>query len=286
MNFKYFRKMEQAGDPAIDLLGGGGTPPVDDGIPPVEPTAITEGWLTGVDAELAGDTSMGAIQDINSLVKSYIHAQKMVGKDKIVLLDEHASDDDRSAFYDKLGRPALDKYNVDFGETKYGEDFKKSFVEEAHKSGIMPAQAKQMFDFVHGQIETDSTAAAEARTTAATEAMEGLRKEWGNGFDKQVAAAQQAVNTLADDGFKTYLQESGLASDPTMIKFFAAIGGKLNEDTFDPNTVKHVGLTKDEAQDKIDSIMGNFEHPYWNTAHPGNKKAKADMLKYQESVLK
>jgi len=233
MKFEYYMKQEEAGAP--DLLGGADpvTPPA--GEPATPPAAIAEGWLTGVDSDLASDASMGAIKDINSLVKSYIHGQKMVGKDKIVLPDEHASEDDINAFYSKLGRPELDKYEVNFGEAKYGDDFKKSFIETAHKAGVMPKQAEAMFGFLHGQIETSNTEATEARTNAQQENMAALRKEWGNGFDKHVATAREALNTLADDSFKDYLKESGLATDPTLIKFFANLGSKMNEDTFSPD---------------------------------------------------
>lgn len=284
MIFKHFLKMDEATDP-VDLLGGADPATPADPVDPPAPTTVEEGWLKGVESDLASHTSMGAIKDINSLVKSYIHGQKLIGKDKIVLPDEHATDDDINAFYDKLGRPELDKYEVDFGEAQYGDDFKKAFVAEAHKAGIMPKQAKSMFDFIHGQITSDTAAAAEAKQTAATEAIEGLRREWGNGFDKQVTIAQQAVATLADDNFKEYLKTSGLGSDPTMIKFFANIGSKLNEDTFDKGTVKHLGMTKDEAQEAADSIYGNFEHPYWNKSHPNHKKAVADMQKYNKILV-
>jgi len=280
MKFKYYMKQEQATDP-VDLTGGG-APDTTTTTDPVEPTTISEGWLAGVDSELANDPSMGAIKDINSLVKSYIHGQKMVGKDKIVLPDEHATEEDISAFYNKLGRPELDKYEVDFGEAKYGDDFKKSFIETAHKAGVMPKQAEAMFGFLHGQIETSNAEAAEAQKLTQQENLASLRKEWGNGFDKQVATAREALNTLADDSFKNYLKESGLATDPTLIKFFANLGSKMNEDTFDPNAVKHFGLTKDEAKDKANSMMADMDHPYWNKDHPNHSKAVADMLKYQE----
>lgn len=276
-------KQEQATDP-VDLTGGGGNPdpaPADPS-PSDPPSTIQEGWLAGVESELASDTSMGAIKDINSLVKSYIHGQKMIGKDKIVLPDEHATEDDLNSFYTKLGRPELDKYEVNFGEAKYGDDFKKEFIETAFKSGVMPKQAEAMFGFLHGQIESSNQEAIDSRKTAADEGLATLRKEWGNGFDKHVATAREAVNTLTDDNFKAFLKESGLATDPTMLRFFSNLGSKMNEDTFNPEAVKHLGLTKEEAKDKANSIMGNMEHAYWDKQHPNHNKAIKDMLKYQE----
>jgi len=282
MKFEYYMKQEEAG---VDLTAGGAPDATTTTETTETPAAIAEGWLTGVDSDLASDASMGAIKDINSLVKSYIHGQKMVGKDKIVLPDEHASEDDINAFYSKLGRPELDKYEVNFGEAKYGDDFKKSFIETAHKAGVMPKQAEAMFGFLHGQIETSNTEAGEAKANAQQENMAALRKEWGNGFDKHVATAREALNTLADDSFKDYLKESGLATDPTLIKFFANLGSKMNEDTFSPDATKHFGLTKDEAKDKANSMMGDMNHAYWKKDHPNHAKAIADMTRYQEVLV-
>lgn len=148
----------------------------------------------------------------------------------------------------------------------------------------MPKQAQEMFNYFQSQVD----AANETHTTETTQQTEqmmaDLKTEWGNGFEKNLETAKAAVNTLTDDSFKAFLDKSGLGNHPEMVKMFTAIGSQLNEDTFDRNTVKNLGLTKEEASDNLNSIMGNMEHPYWVKDHPNHNKAVQEVLKFHEIV--
>lgn len=270
-----------------DLLGAsGGAPPPEappeGGSPNLE--LVQEGWLKGVEAELANHTSMGNIKDINALAKSFIHGQKLVGKDRMIVPDEHASAEDWQAIYDKLGRPTRDNYKVEFGEASYGDEFKKGFIDKAHAQGLMPQQAQEMFNYWNGEVSTATEESSKRSQEAIDESINSLKKEWGNGFDKNLAVAQQTINQFADQDFKDYLTESGLTHDVNIIKFLNKIGGALNEDTFKRDTVKHLGMTKEDAQEKINSIMGDKAHPYWDKTHINHKYAAADMQKYYDTL--
>ena len=233
-------------------------------------------FLKGVDPELLSKANLKAVPDLNTLVKNYVHAQSVVGKDKIVLPDEHASDEDWQQVYKKLGLPEKDEYKLDFGETKYDEDFKKGFLDSAHEAGVLPHQAKKMFDYFHGQVETTSQAQMKEMEQKNQEAIQGLQKE--------LKIAQTALRQFADDNVINYLEESGLGNDPNLIKLFNQIGKGLTEDTFNRESVGHLGFTKSEAQEKADSILGSPEHPYWNSEHPGHQNAVRDMERYQEVI--
>lgn len=227
---------------------------------------------------------MKSILDINGLVKSYVHGQKMVGANKIAVPDEHATDDDWNEVFGKLGRPDRDKYDVEFGEAGFDDTFKNGFLDAAHTANLLPHQAKAMFDYWNDQIDTATSADNEASAAKTQAEMEALKTEWGNGYEKNLVTAQQAVNTLVDDQFKAFLDESGLGNNPNMIRLFNSIGAKLNEDTFDRDTVKHLGMTKEEAQEKANNIMGDPTHAYWNKTHANHKKAVADMLEYNTTI--
>lgn len=254
--------------------------------PEVETPAEFDGpeFLKGVDPELLSKANLKTVPDLNTLVKNYVHAQSVVGKDKIVLPDEHASDEDWQQVYKKLGLPEKDEYKLDFGETKYDEDFKKGFLDSAHEAGVLPHQAKKMFDYFHGQVETTSQAQMKEMEQKNQEAIQGLQKEWGAGFQKELKIAQTALRQFADDNVINYLEESGLGNDPNLIKLFNQIGKGLTEDTFNRESVGHLGFTKSEAQEKADSILGSPEHPYWNSEHPGHQNAVRDMERYQEVI--
>ena len=68
-------------------------------------TQETTDWKSGLSEDIRADKSLENIKDISGLAKSYIHAQKMVGADKIPVPNKYATEDDWNAVYEKLGRP-------------------------------------------------------------------------------------------------------------------------------------------------------------------------------------
>lgn len=270
--------------PAVDATpagGGTGTPAPTD-TPAVDSPEFD--WKAKIDPEILKEANVATFKDLNDLAKSYVHAQKMVGKDKIVLPDpEYATDEEWSDVYKKLGLPERDKYQIKFAEDQaYDEDFKKAFTDQAHQAGVLPKQAQKIWEFMHTQITDASKKSGELHSQKVEEEVKNLQKEWGSGYSAEIAVAQQAFKQFADENDIKYFKESGLAGDPKMIKFLNKIGKSLNEDTFDRDTVKHLGLTKEEAQRKMNTINGNSKHPYWDAKHPSHKQAVEDMQKYYQ----
>ena len=70
-------------------------------------------WRSALDEGLRSDPTLADIKDLNGLAKSYVHAQRMVGKDKLVIPGEGADPTEWDSFYEKLGRPQDGKYNLD-----------------------------------------------------------------------------------------------------------------------------------------------------------------------------
>lgn len=66
-------------------------------------------WRDTLPDELKMDASLLKFNDIPSLAKSYVNAQRLIGADKIALPGEHATDDEWSEVYDRLGRPKMQK---------------------------------------------------------------------------------------------------------------------------------------------------------------------------------
>ena len=243
-------------------------------------------WLKGVDPELAKDKSLSSITDINNLVKSYVNAQKLIGKPQIALPDEFATDDDWKQVYKKLGLPEnVEDYKAELTESEYFDDgFKKEFLKNAHEAGVLPKQAQKMYEFFNAQTD----AAVKSNQTESTKYMEEqvtkLQQEWGSGFDKELKVAQIALKQFADEGMINELKEAGLDTNPTLIRLMNKIGKNLNEDTFSRQTVAHLGVTMDEAKGEVGKMMADMAHPYWNGDHPNHKSAVDRMLKLQEII--
>jgi len=284
---KLFKQFLQEEAPSDGPMLGGLTAPVE---PEAAPTPAPQGienfdgpdWMKSLSEDLIEDKSLRNFKDINDLAKSYVHARKTIGGNKVSVPDEHATPDDWNDFYKKMGLPEREKYQVKFGEAKYSDDFKNGFLDQAHEAGMLPHQAEKVFEFFNNQVLSANEQAQQMSEKELSEQADGLRKEWGSGYDKKLKTAQVAFSTFADEETTNYLNETGLANDPSLIKLFAKIGEKLNEDTFDTNTVKHLGMTKEEAEEKRTQMMGDNDHPYWNDNHPNHKKAVEDMLRYNK----
>lgn len=246
---------------------------------------IPENWKDALPEDLKADPSLSSIMDIQSLAKSYIHGQKMIGKDKIIVPDKFATDEDWNKVYQKLGLPeSPDKYEFKYTDGM-DEDFVKGFKELAVKNGILPRQADKLFEFYNSHVEkVISTNEAENKRLF-EESVNGLKKEWGQGYERKLQAASGLFNQLADEDSKKVFNESGLGNNPAVIKLFAKLAEQMGEDKFvNANNLGSVGLTPSEAQQKINEIYGNKDHPYYNKNHPSHKDAISEMNKLFEAV--
>jgi len=273
------------------LLETGGNPaptptPSPEGTPAAAPVAninLPDNWRDALPEDIKGDPSLGAIKDIQSLAKSYVHAQKMVGKDKIVVPDQHATDEDWKGVFKKLGLPeAPDKYTVK--AEGFEEGFVKDFTQAAYNMNLLPKQAENILGF-YKEFAGKSIEAQQAQIQARQqEEIGSLKKEWGSAFDKNLAIAKGALDQFADEDTKKYIIESGLGNDTKLVKLLKTIGEKMGEDQFVGEAKKQAGLTPAEAKEKVNTIMGNREHPYWSKSHPNHKNAVSEVFKLHEYI--
>jgi hypothetical protein len=275
------------------LLGGNSAPttetPANSPAPttpnPAPSVVIPENWKDSLPDDLKADPSLSSIMDIQSLAKSYVHGQKMIGKDKIIIPDKFATDEDWNKVYQKLGLPeSPDKYDIKIPEGM-DEDFVKGFKEIAVKNGILPRQADKLFEFYNSHVEkVISTNEAENKKFF-EESVNGLKKEWGQAYERKLQAASGLFNQIADEESKKVFNESGIGNNPVVIKMFAKLAEQMGEDKFvNANNLGSMGLTPSEAQQKINEIYGNKDHPYYNKSHPSHKDALNEMTKLFEAV--
>ena len=76
-------------------------------------TTTAPSWRDSLDAELKDTASLANFTDINALAKSYVNATSMLGKDKIVVPNQHTTDDDWKEIWSKLGMPDAESYAVE-----------------------------------------------------------------------------------------------------------------------------------------------------------------------------
>lgn len=268
-------------------VGGGGAP----ANPPQSSNPLLDvEFPDGFDESLKNEQSLKLfIKDKKfnypEILKSYVNAQKMIGKDKVVLPGKNATDEDWNTFYNKIGRPEVDKYEVKLKEgQEVDQGFLKKYKEVAHKSGLLPKQAEGLFHWYHEEVEGAQKAVLEQHKQKIEAEQFNLKKEWGVGYDKEVDLAKRALRQFASEEEIAELKESGLTANVKFVKLLNKIGKGLKEDSFKHESAGNFGVTKEEASRKISEMYSDKSGPYMNKQHPGHQLALQEMLKLNEAL--
>jgi hypothetical protein len=239
------------------------------------PETVVTDWKASLSDDIRADKSLENIKDIESLAKSYIHGQKLVGSDKIPVPNKFATEKDWDAVYEKLGRPAdATGYKYDLPEDqKIDEASLKNFSDQAHKLGLLPGQANGMVKFYNEMTaasmqEADTTAKA-AREASTTE----LKKEWGQAYDQKITQAANLATSVGANKLLDANMADGtkLGDHPVMIKAFAELASKMGEDSITQSS----GPTY-QTPAQLEKEIGELTAPgtaYWDKHHPNHKAA-------------
>lgn len=244
-----------------------------------------------IPTEFKGHPSLEPIKDINGLVKSYISAQEMVGKNKVVVPGENAKPEEWNEFFGKLGRPdAPDKYGLKKPDKlpegfDIQEDFLKNLGGMFHEAGLTARQANTLFSkYIDTAVNEYTTAAKEANLRA-NEKIAELKREWGAAYDANIDKAKRAVRAFLDDNGIKWLEQNGLNNDPQMMRVFANIGEKLGEppaDKGDGGGNSMFGpITPAAAKAEIAQKMSDseFMNIYMDRYHPRHSWAIEQMTR-------
>ena len=233
--------------------------------------------------DIRGNATLSKFSDVNNLAKSYIELQGVVGKKGVFPPDQNASAEQRKEFYKSLGQPELDKFEVKAPEgKKFNEKILADFKKVAHDSGLLPSQAQPLMDWwlQHEAGAQKTTTEAAALKTKGEH--DNLKKEWGDGYDKQIALARLAVKDVAGDDLGKLLESPKYADDINVVKFLAKVGALLGEDKLRGEGGGKFGQTPTEVQADIDKIMGDKNHAYFHRNNAGHDAA----VKQMEALFK
>ena len=232
------------------------------------------------------EKSLENFNNMEDFVKSYLHAQKLVGADKIPVPNKHATDEDWNEVFKRLGAPGNPedyKYNLKDQEMDTGQ--LQEFNKTAHKLGLLPKQAEGLIKFyneLNGNIASNQeNQAAEAQLATETE----LKKEYGPQFAKRLDQAKRlAVNSLGQDFLEnTYLKDgSRLGDNLTVIKAFSDLADKLSEDPIIQGDGASYMTAKDIEKEITDLTQEGS--PYWSKTHPNHQKSVDEVLKLREML--
>lgn len=228
-------------------------------------------WRDTLPEDIRANPAISSFQDIPSLTKAFIETKSMVGKKGVVLPGEKATDEEWGNFYKSLGVPEADKYELAPPQgVELDAGFVSAFKETALKAGLLPRQASAMLAKYSEFQKQGETAELKEIETIAKEQMEGLKKEWGDGYDKEIRTAQVAVKELGGEDFVKYLDESGLGNDVQVIKFMSKVGKLLGEDKLrEGGAISTDAQTRTEIQGQLDDLRANGNtNGLYDRGHP------------------
>lgn len=198
-------------------------------------TQTTPDWRASIPEELRMEPSLKDIADVGTLAKSFVHAQKLVGADKIVKPNDKWTESDWSNFWKVAGRPdAPEKYtfkpeglpeSIKIDDAKFGEA-KKAL----HAAGLSDKQASSVLKYYLDTLSKDTEGYKALQIKNQGEAMAALQTEYGDQTKVKINVAQSVVRKFGGDTMVALLEQTGLGNNVEFVKMFAKIGELMLDD--------------------------------------------------------
>ncbi len=247
--------------------------------------AASVGFLDSLPDDLRMEPSLRNFTDPASLAKSYVHAQRMIGADKIPLPGKTATDEDWANVWAKLGRPqSPSEYEVKFENPVFAESEMEGFRKSAFEAGLNNRQVERMAKFLEETVSGASSSRSEMAEKAVYEAEQELRQEFGQAFDQRMALAYNAATQLLGDASlldEVQLSDGRMLGDhPQVVRMFAKLAEQIGEDKLLGETSELI-MTPQEAGQRI-AEMTRRDSPYWDKLHPEHDTYVDEVLRLRD----
>ena len=232
------------------------------------------------------EKALDNFNNMEDFVKSYLHAQKLVGADKIPVPNKHATEEDWNEVFKRLGAPNdPNDYKYDFKDQEMDQGQVQEFNKTAHRLGLLPKQAEGLIKFYNEMNVNNAASQEEAAAQAQMNVEAELKKEFGPQFNKRLDQAKRlAVNSLGQDFLEnTYLKDgSRLGDNLTVIKAFSSLADKLSEDPIIQGDGSSYMTAKDIEKEITELTQEGSA--YWDKNHINHQKSVDEVLKLREML--
>jgi hypothetical protein len=136
-----------------------------------------------------------------------------------------------------------------------------------------------MVEWYIGANNDTLTGIVETQRVAAIDAEAGMKREWGDAFDQNLAQAEDALRKFdtPEGSIRDLLIETNMRNDPRMIEFLRRVGRNLGEDIFHRpgGGPQEFVPTPTEAKEKIAALSSDetFAEKLTTKAHPEHAAA-------------
>ena len=235
--------------------------------------------------EVRGSESLAVIKNLSDLAKRTVHAEKMVGKNKIAVPKPGADQSEWDAFQTAVGQanPALAvpaeakdyKFDIPEGmESLFSDERMDASRTLAKEVGVTQAQFEKF-------MQADAAQAAELQAAQQQEVERkrdadelALKKEWGAAYDERIHVVKRLISEAFgsdNPGKMNFLQK--FASDPDFVRFAADVGSKM---------VESKALVAELSQSTPNESLARIKEL---EATPGYRSPSSDMTDAQRTEI-
>ena len=225
--------------------------------------------------ELRENEALKDFTSIDGLGKAYIDTKAKIGG-MITIPDGRATEETRSALWNKLGRPEkAEGYEFDktaFKGFEYDDKSIDGFKTMAHSTGLSTDQAKGVFNWLMADTSSKVSGAVKDHQASLNSAEAKLKTEWGVDFEKNEGAMGKALGQFFNDEDQTLIATM-IQHNPLLANGFVKIGNTMVENNSSGDIGDSGGSapTRDEAIDKIKAHMNDDKGAYRNRDHPDHR---------------
>ncbi|MGR3292488.1 MAG: hypothetical protein ACUZ9M_00565 [Candidatus Scalindua sp.] len=221
-----------------------------------ETQTSTTSWKDGVEKELRfskdGTDRLARFDDSDASVMatSYLRYENSQN-DRVKIPTAESGDEEKSAFYNKMGRPErADGYTMP--ELAEGQELDKElfngWAAVAHESGMSDPQFTSLVN-KYLELETQQRESELVEFNRyKEESIRKMHEEYGADYDKNIELSKRAYTEYANDALKELLETDkfiSLRNEPSFIDMMVQMGIKNMDDTF----VKGEGQTEEKKED-------------------------------------
>lgn len=204
-----------------------------------EDGSFNDGWRDRLPDDLKGVKDLEKYKDLTSVLRSNVHAQKMIGADRLPLPGKNGSaTPEEWAKWDgwnKLGRPETpDKYDLKAlkeldKSIPYDYAGETAMVAKMHALGMTQSQVAGLLGEYRNSVGGSFGEITKKQEGERIAVSDGLRKEYGQAFDAKMLQASNFVRDVVGEEAEALLQKHQF--DPVFIKFAVKASEATREDT-------------------------------------------------------
>ena len=235
--------------------------------------------------------SAAKFKDVDSLFKSYIEMEGMIGK-KGIILPNTEDEADVARYNAEMGVPdSADKYELDAPDQwaqdmKYDQSIMKNI---AHAASLTPAQAKIVEQGYLADAKNNATQQAAARKEAIGKAEQESRSKEGEKYEENSLLADRIADNFSDgdEEFAKELKEA-MRTTPKLRAQFARIGSQFAEHRIGDFEVTQYAMSSESAQAEMTEMLSSDKvtSPYWSNKDPVAHKAAVDRMDVLEKMVR